>query len=505
MEVTHNLNKIVGKRVLKQKTSNSDVLMDDAMNQVIARKEYIRSIPRGKSASFAMGDVLIPSLIVGWKTYRKNDPAIAVAYGARMDAKIKQIEDTLATLDDRAGLQFIRNDMKALMKSLMDPDGLGPVIIGFFMTKSIDRAGIELLGRETITADIMKWSLFNVTTEMGHQVSRIADAAKGHSDVIHYLETAGNSFDLADLRTLSGGEEVVNEFDVFFEKYGMRCPGEIDITKPRFAEDPQKILPVIRTEMKLPKGHAEEKFAQSKAESDSAVDDLINAAREKWGIRKAGKLEKKLSFYRNFMGLRESPKYYWMKRFWAYKQALLRITESLAQSGKLRQADDAFYLNLDELVGVADGRFTPDYTKIDALRKDFAHWTTLTPPRLIFSDGEVVTGQYKREFPAGALGGLAVSSGVVEGRARVILDLKDAQRIEKGDILVTRFTDPSWTPAFLSIGGLVTEIGGMATHGAVVTREYGLPGVVGVVGATTLIPDGARIRVNGDEGYVELL
>ena len=121
------------------------------------------------------------------------------------------------------------------------------------------------------------------------------------------------------------------------------------------------------------------------------------------------------------------------------------------------------------------------------------------------SDGEIITGKYKHEdLPAGAIAGLAVSSGIIEGRARVILNMEDAD-LEDGDILVTSFTDPSWTPLFVSIKGLVTEVGGLMTHGAVIAREYGLPAVVGVDNATKLIKDGQRIRVNGTDGYIEIL
>lgn len=124
---------------------------------------------------------------------------------------------------------------------------------------------------------------------------------------------------------------------------------------------------------------------------------------------------------------------------------------------------------------------------------------------MITSDGEIITGAYKREnIPAGALPGLAVSSGVVEGRARVLSGMEDAD-LEAGDILVTAFTDPSWTSLFVSIAGLVTEVGGLMTHGSVIAREYGLPAVVGVERATTRIKDGQRIRVHGTDGYVQLL
>jgi pyruvate,water dikinase len=139
-------------------------------------------------------------------------------------------------------------------------------------------------------------------------------------------------------------------------------------------------------------------------------------------------------------------------------------------------------------------------------RKDaFATYQKLTPPRVLTSDGEMVAGSYRRDdLPAGALAGLPVSAGTVEGRARVILDMSDAD-LDAGDILVTAFTDPSWTPLFVAIAGLVTEVGGLMTHGAVIAREYGLPAVVGVEHATRLIRDGQRIRVHGTEGYVEIL
>jgi pyruvate,water dikinase len=110
----------------------------------------------------------------------------------------------------------------------------------------------------------------------------------------------------------------------------------------------------------------------------------------------------------------------------------------------------------------------------------------------------------RADVPPGALVGLPVSAGTVEGRARVILDLAAAD-LDEGDILVTPYTDPSWTPAFVAIKGLVTEVGGVMTHGAVIAREYGLPAVVGVDHATQRIRDGQRIRVHGTEGYVEIL
>jgi pyruvate,water dikinase len=141
-----------------------------------------------------------------------------------------------------------------------------------------------------------------------------------------------------------------------------------------------------------------------------------------------------------------------------------------------------------------------------AARKDaFASHRLLTPPRVLTSDGEALHGSYRRDDrPPGALVGLGVSAGTIEGRARVVVEMADAE-VQLGDILVTACTDPSWSPLFVSIGGLVTEVGGLMTHGAVVAREYGIPTVVGVDDATRRITDGQRIRVDGTRGTVELL
>ena len=146
-----------------------------------------------------------------------------------------------------------------------------------------------------------------------------------------------------------------------------------------------------------------------------------------------------------------------------------------------------------------------DHQLIEQRKDAFTSYEALTPPRVFTSDGEIVTGTYERlGVPADALVGLPVSAGTIEGRARVIHDVGEAD-LEAGDILITVYTDPSWTPAFLAVTGLVTEVGGLMTHGAVIAREYGLPAVVGVEGATRLIRDGQKIRVNGTDGYVEIL
>lgn len=211
-----------------------------------------------------------------------------------------------------------------------------------------------------------------------------------------------------------------------------------------------------------------------------------------------------ISLLRNFAGYREYPKYGIVNRFFVYKQALLKEVEKLVDAHVFHEKEDSYYLTFEELREVVRTHQI-DYQLIVKRKEEYSKYEKLTPPRVITSDGEIITGKYNREnLPAEAIIGLAVSSGMIEGRARVILNMEDAD-LEEGDILVTSFTDPSWTPLFVSIKGLITEVGGLMTHGAVIAREYGLPAVVGVENATKLIKDGQRIRLNGTDGYVEIL
>jgi pyruvate,water dikinase len=252
-------------------------------------------------------------------------------------------------------------------------------------------------------------------------------------------------------------------------------------------------------------GAGERRFEQGRREAWAKEQNLLEQLRAlPDGERKAEEAKRRIDQVRTFIGYREYPKYGMVSRYFVYKQALLGEAERLVQAHVLREKEDVYNLTLQELHDVVRTNHVDD--QLIRRRKDaFRSYEALTPPRVLTSDGEAVAGVYRREdVPAGALVGFAVSGGTIEGRARVILDMGEAV-LEPGDILVTAYTDPSWTPLFVAIEGLVTEVGGLMTHGAVIAREYGLPAVVGVEHATRLIRDGQRIRVNGTDGYIEIL
>jgi pyruvate,water dikinase len=341
---------------------------------------------------------------------------------------------------------------------------------------------------------------------MGLALLDVADVIRPYPEVVAFLQDVEDEDFLDELADLAGGPEAREAIEAFLDTYGMRCVGEIDITRPRWSERPSTLLPVILGNIKnFEPGDGERRFEQGRQEAWEKEQELLARLRAlPDGERKAEETKRMIDRVRTFIGYREYPKYFIVSRQFSYKQALLEEAERLVQSHVLREQEDIFYLTFQELQDVVRADHVDD--RLIAQRKDaFRSYQTLTPPRVLTSDGEVIAGTYRRDdVPGGALVGLPVSSGTIEGRARVILDIAAAE-FEPGDILVTTYTDPSWTPVFVSITGLVTEVGGLMTHGAVIAREYGLPAVVGVEHATRLIRDGQRIRVHGADGYVEIL
>jgi pyruvate,water dikinase len=364
----------------------------------------------------------------------------------------------------------------------------------------------EWLGEKN-AADTLSQSVpNNITAEMGLALLDVADVIRPYPKVVDYLQQVKDDTFFDELARLPGGKESGEAIHGYLRKYGMRCVGEIDITRTRWAEKPTTLLPLLLSNIKnFDHGAGERKFEQKRQEAVDKEQDLLNRLKQlPDGEQKARETKQMIDLVRRFAGYREYPKYTIVCRYQIYKKALMKEAEQLVQTAVIHKIEDIFYLTFEELREAVRTN-TVDEQIIRKRQDEHKSYEKLTPPRVITSDGEIVTGNYNREdLPAGAMAGLGVSGGIIEGRARVILRMEDAD-LETGDILVTVFTDPSWTPLFVSIKGLVTEVGGLMTHGAVIAREYGVAAVVGLKDATKLIKDGQRIRVNGTDGCVEVL
>lgn len=297
--------------------------------------------------------------------------------------------------------------------------------------------------------------------------------------------------------------------DPFIAKYGGRGLGEIDMGRQRWFEDPTHVFEMISSYLQItdPKMAPDVVFARGAEAGQAAVDRLVVALRKtRNGWLKAIVARFTASRVRALMGIRESPKFFAVRMLGLARQELLKTGAELVQAGEINQADDLFYLTYRELRAFAANE-PRDWKGVISQRREAYRRELLRRqvPRLLLSDGRAFyEGMRSLSKNDRQLSGSPVSPGSAEGRVRVVIDPRQAH-LQPGEILVCPGTDPSWTPLFLSAAGLVMEVGGMMTHGAVVAREYGIPAVVGVDQATQELVTGQRIRIDGSTGIIELM
>jgi pyruvate,water dikinase len=503
VDITLNLASPVSREMLLNALGQSDPLIKDALTTIIDRGNFIKSLPSDKKE-------LNPSKSnkgmssAGFQI--ENDPTLVSDLIKSSQTSIEELKQNIQTKSGLDLFDFILEDIQQLKKILFDPQSLGVIMAAMNASSWINEKMNKWLGEKN-AADTLSQSVpNNITSEMGLALLDVADVIRPYPEVIDYLQHVKDDNFLEKIVKFDGGKETQDAMYDYLSKYGMRCAGEIDITKTRWNEKPSILVPVILSNIKNFEPNASNrKFEQGRQEALKKEQELLDRLKQlPDGEQKAKETKRMIDQIRNFIGYREYPKYGMVNRYFVYKQALLKEAEQLVQANVIHEKEDIYYLTFEELHEVVRTNKL-DYQIINKRKDEYKLYEKLTPPRVITSDGEIIVGEYKREnLPAEAIVGLPVSSGVIEGRARVILKMEDAD-LEDGDILVTTFTDPSWTPLFVSIKGLVTEVGGLMTHGAVIAREYGLPAVVGVENATKLIRDGQQIRVHGTEGYIEIL
>jgi len=497
VDVTRDLASPASRAGLLEVLGRAEPLIRDALQTVLERGDFIPSLPDERSVGAPAGGAPAPI---------ETDPAIVAELIERSRASIAALKRDIRTRSGSALLDFILADIQELKRFLFDPQSHQVFMAAMEATWWLNEQLQAWLGEKNAADTLTQSVPHNVTSEMGLALLDVADVIRPLPDVVAFLQHVEDEGFLDELPKLAGGGEARDAIRAWLDKYGMRCVGEIDITRPRWSERPTTLVPLILGNIKnFEPGAGERHFEQGRQEAWEKEQELLERLRAlPDGERKAEEVKRRIDQVRTFIGYREYPKYGMVSRYFVYKQALLGEAEHLVQAHVLREKEDVFYLTLQELHDVVRTNQVED--QLLRQRKDaFRSYQALTPPRVLTSDGEVISGEYRRDdLPAGALVGLPVSAGTIEGRARVILDMAEAD-LEAGDILVTAYTDPSWTPLFIAIKGLVTEVGGLMTHGAVIAREYGLPAVVGVEHATRLIRDGQRIRVNGTDGYIQIL
>ncbi|HTI21462.1 MAG TPA: PEP/pyruvate-binding domain-containing protein [Kutzneria sp.] len=375
--------------------------------------------------------------------------------------------------DSRTRLEHVIRALPQIPTML--PRALPVPLAGFVMLAWARR----LLGSGEGLETVLRGLPHNVTTEMDLELWRVA----------------------TELRA-EGAEPTADSPAVqrFLARYGHRAVAEIDPGMPRWSDDPAHILGVLANYLRLDDADAapDAQFKRGAAEAEAMIRSLSAKA---GGLR--GRLVRfALGRTRRLAGLRETPKFFLIQFLAQIRRQLQHIGGELAGAGRLDRADDVFFLSLKECREALGGK---DFREIVAGRHESydREIRRRRVPQMLLSDGtdpEAISAP-----PAdGAMIGTAASTGQITAIARVVLDPVGAH-LEPGEILVAPSTDPGWTPLFLTAGGLVMEMGGANSHGAVVAREYGIPAVVGVPNATLRIATGDVITVDGAAGTVSLL
>jgi pyruvate,water dikinase len=307
------------------------------------------------------------------------------------------------------------------------------------------------------------------------------------------------------LNHTENGCQFLSAWDAFMSEHGHHCRGELEMSNPRWAELPDYILGLVRNYLRSieqvnavkKQQQLAERRQQLTEECRQRLKNPIKRMLFNWSLVRCQKLAVNRENWKNEA----------VRQVTAIRRMLLALGERLQQQGILKEQDDIFFLEIGEIESVAAGQ--ADFNvkqRIETRRAEYEKNKALTPPPVVvgrFDPGKDAAAQIVTT--ASVLNGIGVSSGVVTGKARVILRTDEDQYVSPGEILVAPFTDPAWTPYFLPAAGVVMDLGGALSHGAIIAREYGIPAVVNVGCATKIIRTGQTIQVDGNRGIARIL
>ncbi|MEH7504171.1 phosphoenolpyruvate synthase [Neobacillus drentensis] len=496
------------RKIMPKVISNIDELISNALEQFTQRERFLKEAVPNREVIKKARQMMKPILTNVSKSILFRDTSKSIQRcNELMETLVKQSKEELSLVSGSGRMKWVQESAGKLMMTFFQRMLPYP-LSGIVAFKMIQYLSQRWLGDDQEAYVLNKSLPGNVTSEMGLALGDVADTARPYPEVIQYLKEAEDHSFYEGLSQIEGGHIFRKEFELYMDQYGMRCPGEIDITKPRWRESPTILVPSILSHIQnlKPREHRE-KFYNGKIEAEHAGQSILERVRKtRGGLVKQRWMSRLIKVYRDRMGIREHPKYMLVQHLNLYKQAILEEADKFVDKGILQHQTDVFYLTLDEILAIVENRFAGDLPElIHQRKKEFEWYQKLTPPRVMTSEGEIITGRRRDiQAPIGALIGTPVSPGVTEGFAKVVLSPEQGN-LKPGEVLIAPFTDPGWTTLFNSAQALVMEVGGLMTHGAVVAREYGIPAVAGVDEATKKIKDGQYIRVDGTHGYVEIL
>ncbi len=414
-----------------------------------------------------------------------GDAALRLGDGDPRDPR-QALEQVERVLTPAARLTFLR---------------AGPVFLAGMLCLQVARRVLRDVATREELDTVLRGLPFNITTEMDVRLAHLAHEVSLDPSAAAILRGRSTRELTQQFLEKALPPALQTGLEAFLVSFGARGVSEIDVGVPRWREDPTQLLASVVGALSAGETmDPEHQFRRGAEEAEAMVKELTRRAREV-SLSRGWLALFLFSRVRLLAGLREAPKFYIVRLFDRARQLLAGIGAGLHARGLLSAPDGVFFLTLTEVHAALDGA---SFVAVEAVRRE--RWGLELRrrhlPRVLLSDGTEVSLAADPSLD-GALQGTAASAGSVTGVARVVMDPSDA-RLEVGEVLVAPSTDPGWTPLFLTASALVMEMGGAMSHGAVVAREYGIPAVVGVSGATERIKTGDRIMVDGTRGVVLL-
>lgn len=376
-----------------------------------------------------------------------------------------------------------------------------PLFFGGYLSLQLARRLLGGLATATEIDEVLRSLPHNPTTEMDLELWGLVVRLQKDAASAAALHERTQAELAASYRAGTLPKALQEGLRGFLDRYGYRGVAEIDLGQPRWRDAPEHILGSLRNYLDLgdTSQAPDAQFKRGEAAAAAAVDDLTARAASKGRLRGRA-VRFFLDRTRALAGLREAPKALLVEALAEARAQLLTVGAELVKKGRLVAADDVLFLSLTETARALDGADLGSLA--EARRQEHARERLRRRvPRVLLSDGTEPEGAPSAAQGSGGLSGTPASAGTVTGVARVVLDPIGA-RVLPGEILVAPSTDPGWTPLFLTAAGLVMEMGGAMSHGAVVAREYGIPAVVGVADATLRIRPGQRLTLDGAAGTI---
>ena len=333
------------------------------------------------------------------------------------------------------------------------------------------------------------------------RLAEVADMVRRDPQATSWFTEEG--WDPVEFRCRLEGTDVLRAFNRYLDDYGHRGVGESDVMSPRFADRPELLLAVLRTQILSPTSATPADILQRQTVvRERALTEI--RARFGWRFHRWAVFSWWYRRLCRFFALREANRHHLMYYSAAARSLLLRLGEWLVERGRLSLQEDIFYFKIEERADLLAGGSSDWRGVIQARRAERDRYATLSVPDTIRDWNDVVRGTDAFSVVAseGILHGIPISAGRVVGPVRIVRSMEDWSRVCRGDILVVSVIDPGMAPLFGVAAGLVAEMGGTLSHGAIIAREYGLPAVANVPGITTRLKEGDRISLDAERGEI---